>query len=234
RERGSLATFVTRSMLLAFAVCAAVLAPVEGLRAEQAKQASIIVDANTGKVLHAQSADEPRFPASLTKMMTLYILFGEIEQGRLSYDSKIKFSERATMVAPSKLGLEAGEEIEVLDAIKALVVKSANDVAVAVAETIAGSEIQFARLMTERAREIGMTSTIFRNASGLPNPAQRTTARDMVTLGLRLQDDFPKHYRLFSTASFTFRGKTHKSHNSLMRGFPGMDGIKTGYTRASG
>lgn len=216
------------------ALCAVATVPAQHARAEQAKQASIVVDANTGKVLHAQFADEARFPASLTKMMTLYILFGEIEQGRLAYDSKIKFSERATQVAPSKLGLEPGEDIEVLDAIKALVVKSANDVAVAVAEHIGGSEYQFARMMTERAHEIGMTSTTFRNASGLPNPAQRTTARDMVTLGLRLQDDFPEQYRYFATGSFTFRGKTHKSHNTLMRGFPGMDGIKTGYTRASG
>lgn len=209
-------------------------APVGVVQAQQAKQASFIIDANTGRVLHAQSADELRFPASLTKMMTLYILFGEIEQGRLAYDSKIVFSERATSVAPSKLGLEAGEEIEVIDAIKALVVKSANDVAVAVAETIGGTEAQFARLMTERARAIGMASTTFRNASGLPSPAQKTTARDMVTLALALQDDFPRHYRLFATTSFTFRGKTHKTHNSLMRGFPGMDGVKTGYTRASG
>ncbi len=232
--RGSLTISVMRPMLLALAVCAAALAPAHNARAEAAKQASIIVDANTGKVLHAQSADELRFPASLTKMMTLYMLFGEIEAGRISYDTKIKFSERATQVAPSKLGLDAGDEIEAIDAIKALVVKSANDVAVAVAEHIGGTEYQFARMMTDRAHEIGMASTTFRNASGLPNPSQKTTARDMVTLGLRLQDDFPQHYRLFSTASFTFRGKTHKSHNTLMRGFPGMDGIKTGYTRASG
>jgi len=221
-------------MLLLFVLAAAVLAPGHRAHAEPAKQASIIVDANTGKVLHAQAADEPRFPASLTKMMTLYILFGEIEQGRLSYDSKITFSAKATEVAPSKLGLKAGETITVLEAIKALVVKSANDVAVAVSETIGGTEYQFARLMTDRARQIGMTSTTFRNASGLPNPAQKTTARDMVTLGLRLQDDFPNHYRLFSTPSVTINGKTYKTHNTLMSGFPGMDGIKTGYTRASG
>lgn len=222
-------------MLLPLALCAAVaLAPGQGARAEQAKQAAIVVDANTGKVLHAQSADAARFPASLTKMMTLYILFGEIEQGRLSYQSRLKLSEKATGVAPSKLGLEAGEEISVLDAIKALIVKSANDIAVAVAEHIGGTEYQFARMMTERARQIGMTSTTFRNASGLPNPAQRTTARDMATLALRIQDDFPQHYHLFSAAAFTFAGKTHRTHNTLMLGFPGMDGIKTGYTRASG
>lgn len=222
-------------MLLLAALSAIVLATGAGARAEPAaKQASIVIDANTGKVLHAQAADDQRFPASLTKMMTLYILFGEIEQGRLTYDSRITFSQKATEVAPSKLGLDAGESITVLDAIKALVVKSANDVAVAVAETIGGTEYQFARIMTERARQIGMSSTTFRNASGLPNPSQKTTARDMVTLGIRLQDDFPQHYRLFSTASFTLGGKTYKTHNTLMRGFPGMDGIKTGYTRASG
>ncbi|MCC7253764.1 serine hydrolase [Hyphomicrobium sp.] len=240
---------MTRSMLLLLAAGAVMLAPGFRAHAEQAKpakqakqaqqapqpkQAAIVIDANTGKVLHAQSADEARFPASLTKMMTLYMLFGEIEQGRLSYQSKIVFSERATAVAPSKLGLEVGEEITVLEAIKALVVKSANDVAVAVAEQIGGTEHQFARLMTERARQIGMTSTTFRNASGLPNPAQRSTARDMTTLALRLQDDYPHHYFLFSTTSFTFRGKTYRTHNTLMSGFPGMDGIKTGYTRASG
>ncbi len=194
----------------------------------------MVLDANTGKVLHAQAADEPRYPASLTKMMTLYMLFGEIEAGRLSYDSKIKISERANGMAPSKLGLDVGEEIAVIDAIKALVTKSANDIAVAIAEHIGGSEYQFAGMMTARARQIGMNSTTFRNASGLPNPSQVTTARDMCTLALRLQDDFPKHYRLFSTSSFTFRGKTYKTHNTLMLGFAGMDGIKTGYTRASG
>ncbi len=226
--------FVTRTLVLLLSLCTVVLAPGRSAHAEGAKQASIVVDANTGKVLHAQSADEPRFPASLTKMMTLYILFDEIERGRLTYDSRITFTERATRVAPSKLGLKAGDTLTVLDAIKALVVKSANDVAVAVAEAIGGSEARFARLMTERARQIGMASTTFRNASGLPNPEQKTTARDMVTLGLRLQDDFPQHYRLFSLASFTLHGKTYKTHNALMLGFPGMDGIKTGYTRVSG
>jgi D-alanyl-D-alanine carboxypeptidase len=234
-KEGALAISVTRSVLLLLALCAATLAPgARAYAAPAAKQASIIIDANTGKVLHAQAADELRFPASLTKMMTLYILFGEIEQGRLSYDSKITFSQRATTMPPSKLGLKAGEQISVLEAIKVLVVKSANDVAVAVAETIGGSEYQFARLMTERARQIGMSSTTFRNASGLPNPSQKTTARDMATLGIRLQDDFPEYYRFFSTASVTINGKTYKTHNTLMRGFPGMDGIKTGYTRASG
>lgn len=223
-------------MLLVLAVLGLALMPVDAAhaKAKAPKQSSFVIDANTGKVLHDDEGDAPRFPASLTKMMTLYILFGEIEQGRLSYASKIRISERAHGMAPSKLGLEPGEEISVIDAIRALVVKSANDIAVAVAEHIGGSEYQFARIMTERAHQIGMTSTTFRNASGLPNPAQFSTARDMVTLALRLHDDYPQHYRHFSLASFTFGGKEYKSHNTLMRGFPGMDGVKTGYTRLSG
>lgn len=233
---GSLATVVTRSMLLLLAVCGLSLLPLGTAHAkgDAKKQASIIIDANTGRVLHDQDGDELRFPASLTKMMTLYMLFGEIEQGRLTYDSKIRISERANGMAPSKLGLEVGEEIAVIDCIKALVVKSANDIAVAVAERIGGSEYQFASMMTERARQIGMRNTTFRNASGLPNPAQFSTARDMTILALRLQDDYPQHYKYFSLPSFEYGGKVYKSHNTLMRGFPGMDGVKTGYTRASG
>ncbi|WP_171946524.1 serine hydrolase [Hyphomicrobium sp. CS1GBMeth3] len=239
-----MATTVMRSMLLALALFAVVPALAQEARAQDAKQskkkaapekqAAIVIDANSGKVLHASSADEPRFPASLTKMMTLYMVFEEIERGRLTFQSRVRFSERAVGMAPSKLGLKVGEEITVLDAVKVLVVKSANDVAVAVAEHIGGTEYQFARMMTERANQIGMRSTTFRNASGLPNPDQRSTARDMATLGMRLQDDFPQHYHLFSTASFTYGGKTYRTHNTLMLGFPGMDGIKTGYTRASG
>lgn len=223
-------------MLLLLAVCGLSLLPLGAAHAKSDanKQAAFVFDANSGRVLHDQAADERRFPASLTKMMTLYMLFGEIEQGRLTYQSKIRISERANGMAPSKLGLEVGEEIAVIDCIKALVIKSANDIAVAVAEHIGGSEYQFATMMTERAHQIGMRNTTFRNASGLPNPAQFSTARDMVTLALRLQDDFPQHYRHFSLASFEYGGKIYKSHNTLMRGFPGMDGIKTGYTRASG
>lgn len=220
-------------MLLVLAVCGLAVLPAESARAQN-KAASMVIDANTGKVLHEQFADAPRHPASLTKMMTLYMVFSEIEAGRLSYDTKIKVSTKAAGVAPSKLELEAGDEIEVLDAVKALITKSANDMAVALAEHIGGNEVAFSRMMTERARQIGMRSTLFFNASGLPDPRQITTARDMLTLALRLQDDFPKHYRLFSLTSFTYRGKTYRSHNTLMHGFPGMDGIKTGYTRASG
>lgn len=198
------------------------------------KSSAMVIDANTGRVLHDKAGSEPRYPASLTKMMTLYLAFETIEAGRLQFSTSVPVSERAASVAPSKLGLDAGSEIELRDAIKALIVKSANDMAVAIAEKIAGSEDAFARLMTKRARQIGMRDTTFRNASGLPDPEQVTTARDMLTLAMRLQDDFPQHYRLFSTRSFSYGGKTYRSHNALLGRFPGVDGIKTGYTRASG
>ena len=198
------------------------------------KQASLVVDANTGQVLHEHFADQPRHPASLTKIMTIYMAFAEIAAGRLTYETPITVSERAAGVAPSKLGLKAGEQIALIDAIKALITKSANDMAVAIAEHIGGSEVNFARLMTERARAIGMGSTRFLNASGLPDDRQITTARDMLTLAMRIQDEFPADYRLFSITSFDYRGKSYRTHNTLMFGFPGMDGIKTGYTRSSG
>ncbi|MFA5950712.1 MAG: D-alanyl-D-alanine carboxypeptidase [Hyphomicrobium sp.] len=213
-------------------VCAAGLA--SGRALADVKQAALVVDANTGAVLHEQFADAPRHPASLTKMMTLYMAFSEIAARRLSISSKLTVSEKAVSVAPSKLELAVGEEIELLDAIKALITKSANDMAVAIAEQIGGTEANFVRLMNERARQIGMTSTRFVNASGLPDNRQITTARDMVTLALRLQDDFPEEYKLFSLKEFEYKGKVHRTHNTLLFGFPGMDGIKTGYTRASG
>jgi len=198
------------------------------------KSAAMVIDANTGRVLHDNSGSEPRFPASLTKMMTLYLAFETIEAGRLSFSTPLTVSERAAEAAPSKLGLDAGSDITMRDAIKALIVKSANDMAVAIAEKIGGSEAGFAKLMTKRARQIGMRDTTFQNASGLPDPDQVTTARDMLTLAMRLQDDFPQHYRLFSTRTFSYGGKTYRSHNALLGRFSGVDGIKTGYTRASG
>jgi D-alanyl-D-alanine carboxypeptidase len=218
--------------LVAIALAGLLLLP-SGGRAAQ-RFAAMVVDANTGAVLYEQAGTEPRYPASLTKMMTLYLVFEQIERGRLSYQTRIRASEHAAAAAPSKLNLEPGEEITVIDAIKALVTKSANDVAVALAEHIAGSEANFAALMTEKARALGMTATVFRNASGLPDPEQVTTARDMLTLALRLQDHFPQHYPLFATRSFTYKGRTYSTHNGLLRSFEGTDGIKTGYIRASG
>ncbi len=198
------------------------------------KSAVLVVDGNTGRVLHQSAADELRHPASLAKMMTIYIAFELIEQGRLSYQTKIKFSANAVAATPSKLDLEEGEEIALIDAIKILITKSANDVAIAVAEHIAGSEEKFARLMTRKAHQLGMTATTFRNASGLPDDAQVTTARDMVTLALRLQDDFPKHYPLFATRTATYKDEIFRNHNTLLLHYEGTDGLKTGYTRASG
>ncbi len=202
--------------------------------ARSAPHAAMVIDANTGAVLYNRSGDAPRYPASLTKMMTLYMTFELIELGRLSYATKIKMTEEGAAASPTKLGLKPGEEISLIDAIKALVTKSANDVAIALAQHIGGTEANFARLMTRKAHEIGMTHTTFKNASGLPDDGQKTTARDMLTLALRLQEEFPEHYKLFATRTFTYHGHTYRNHNRLLSRYRGMDGIKTGYTRASG
>lgn len=198
------------------------------------RYADMAIDGNTGTVLHNQAGDAKRYPASLTKIMTLYMAFELIELGRLDYATKIRMTAEGAAASPSKLGLKPGEEITLLDAIKILVTKSANDVAIALAQHIGGTEANFARLMTRKAHQIGMTSTTFRNASGLPDDEQVTTARDMLTLALRVQDVFPKHYKLFATRSFTYGGKTYRNHNALLSRYEGMNGIKTGYTRASG
>jgi D-alanyl-D-alanine carboxypeptidase len=202
--------------------------------AQGRRHAALILDANTGRVLSEHAADEPRYPASLTKMMTLYVLFELIEQKKLNYDTRIVFSPASTRVQPSKLGLAAGDSLTVLEAAKALITKSANDVAMAVAEHVAGSDQKFAAVMTQTARRIGMKSTTFKNPHGLPNDEQVTTARDMVTLGLRLQDDFPKHYQLFAAREFSHNGSTHRNHNTLLLTYEGTDGIKTGYIGSSG
>ena len=192
------------------------------------------VDGNTGKVLYARNADAKRYPASLTKIMTLYLLFDLIAEGKVDYTTDFYVTKHAAGRPPSKLGLKPGQSIRVIDAIKALVTKSANDVAAVVAENIAGSEANFAKLMTKRARQIGMRSTTFKNASGLPNSKQVTTARDMITLAIRIQRDHPQHYKFFKTKEFRYRGRRYRNHNALLYSYKGTDGIKTGYTRASG
>ena len=202
--------------------------------AEARRYASIVVDAVTGEVLHADKADRRAYPASLTKMMTLYLLFEAVDQRRLGLDQKLKVSRRAAGMPPSKLGLKRGQSIRVRDAIKALVTKSANDVAVVVAEALGGNEQKFARLMTEKARALGMSRTTFRNASGLPNSQQLSTARDMARLAQALQRHFPHHYKVFSTKRFSYAGRSYKNHNKLLTNYSGTDGIKTGYTHASG
>jgi D-alanyl-D-alanine carboxypeptidase len=200
----------------------------------KARYAAMSVDANTGQVLHAEAADEARYPASLTKVMTLYLVFEQMQLGRLKPDTRLRISSEAASVPPSKLDLDPGDTITVSDAIKALVTKSANDIAVAFAEHIAGSEDRFAEMMTRKARALGMTNTTFRNASGLPDEEQTTTARDMVTLALRLYDTFPREAQIFSLRSFHYDGRNIRNHNTMLGKFPGMDGIKTGYTRVSG
>ncbi|MDW8123226.1 MAG: D-alanyl-D-alanine carboxypeptidase family protein [Geminicoccaceae bacterium] len=195
---------------------------------------SILVDHATGAVLSEERADQPAYPASLTKMMTLYLTFEAMRAGRVSRDSRLRVSPEAAAQPPSKLGLKPGSTIKLDDAIRAVAVKSANDVARVIAENLAGSEPRFAQLMTYRARELGMTRTRFVNASGLPDEEQRTTARDMATLARRLISDFPEYYHYFGLPYFVWRGRTLHNHNRLLATYEGMDGLKTGYTRASG
>jgi D-alanyl-D-alanine carboxypeptidase len=196
--------------------------------------ASIVVDGNSGEVLHAANADAPRHPASLTKIMTLYLLFEGLDAGKIRLDTPLKVSEHAAAQAPTKLGLRPGQTIAVDDAIKAVVTKSANDAAVAIAENLAGSEDEFARLMTQRAHALGMSRTTYVNASGLPDDDQVTTARDQALLGRAIQERFPHYYRYFSTEEFVYHGSAMRNHNHLLGEVGGVDGIKTGYTRASG
>ncbi|WP_378950885.1 serine hydrolase [Mesorhizobium sp. ANAO-SY3R2] len=202
--------------------------------AANSKYAAIVIDANTGKTLHSANADSRRFPASLTKMMTLYLTFEALSKGRLSKDGKVVFSQNAAAESPTKIGVKAGGSITVEQAILSLITRSANDSATALGETIGGSEENFARMMTAKARSLGMNGTVFRNAHGLPNSAQFTTARDMATLGIALREHFPQYYSYFSTRSFAFGRQRIANHNRLLGRVKGVDGIKTGYTNASG
>jgi D-alanyl-D-alanine carboxypeptidase len=195
---------------------------------------SIIVDGNSGATLTSTNPDASRHPASLTKIMTLYLLFERLDAGKIKLDTEMPVSAHASEQDPTKLGLMPGQTIRVEDAIKGLVTRSANDAAVVIAEALGGSEDDFARLMTRKAHMLGMSRTTYRNASGLPDDEQVTTARDQSTLGRAIQDRFPRYYRYFSTASFTFRGHSIANHNHLLGTVEGVDGIKTGYTRASG
>jgi D-alanyl-D-alanine carboxypeptidase len=200
----------------------------------QAGYASFVMDAHSGEVLYARNADTRNFPASLTKIMTLFMVFEALETGRLKLDQALPVSRRAAGQAPSKLGLKVGQTITVRNAIGALSVKSANDVATVVAEAIGGTEIKFAQMMTKRAREIGMRRTTFKNASGLPNRGQLSTARDMAVLGKEMLVRFPNQYAHFSDLTFEYGKRTYSNHNKLLKSYAGMDGIKTGYIRASG
>jgi len=196
--------------------------------------AAIVVDAKTGSVLHQTSADALRHPASLTKIMTLYLLFERLEAGKITLDTPMEVSEHASIQAPTKLGLRPGDTLKVEDAIKGLVTKSANDAAVVIAEALGGTEGDFAAMMTRKARALGMRNTVYHNASGLPDDEQNTTARDQALLGIAIQQRFPKYYRYFSLPSFVYRGHPLRNHNHLLGSVEGVDGIKTGYTRSSG
>jgi D-alanyl-D-alanine carboxypeptidase len=227
--RKSLRPFIA----LVVATTVAALVPATDAAA-QSKRAAIVIDANTGKTLYSSNADALRYPASLTKMMTLYMTFEAMTAGKISKNTRVPFSQYAAARPPTKLGVRPGASITVEQAILGLVTKSANDAAAALGELLGGSEANFARMMTTKARKIGMSSTTFRNASGLPDGAQKTTARDMATLGIALREHFPKYYSYFSTRSFAFGKSRMSNHNRLLGQVAGVDGIKTGYTRASG
>jgi D-alanyl-D-alanine carboxypeptidase len=200
----------------------------------QPTYASIVMDANSGAVMQATNADTPLHPASLTKIMTLYLLFERLDAGKIKLGTEMPVSAHAAVQAPSKLGLQPGETIRVETAIRAIVTKSANDVAVVVSEELGGDEVNFARMMTAKARALGMIHTTYHNASGLPDDQQITTARDQAIIGRAIQDRFPEYYRYFSTRTFEFRGKQMRNHNHLLGYVSGVDGIKTGYIHDSG
>jgi D-alanyl-D-alanine carboxypeptidase len=196
--------------------------------------ASIVVDGNTGQVLQASNPDAPRHPASLTKIMTLYMLFERLDAGKIKLDTPLKVSEHAADQDPTKLDLKPGQTIPVEDAIKGIVTRSANDAAVVVAESLGGSEDEFAKLMTQKAHALGMSRTTYVNASGLPDDDQITTARDQALLGRAIQDRFPNYYKYFSLPAFVYHGVAIRNHDHLLGQVEGVDGIKTGFTRASG
>jgi D-alanyl-D-alanine carboxypeptidase len=198
------------------------------------KYASIVINMDTGQVLHDRNADDPRHPASLTKVMTLYMVFDAIDAGKLKLSDRMTVSKAASRAQPSKLGLKAGSTIKVEDAIRALVTKSANDVAIVIAEKLGGTEAKFVTQMNAKAKKLGMLNTTFRNASGLPDRKQITTARDMARLGEAIFMDHRAQYKYFSLSSFTWNNRKHLNHNELLKSVEGVDGIKTGFTNASG
>ena len=237
--RQALAGFIsqisnTRSIFVAMLAVVMFTVAGAGSASANSRYAAYVMDARTGQVLFSRNADERRYPASLTKMMTVYMIFEAMNARRISTKTAIPFSKNASAEPPTKLGVKAGGSITVDTAIRALVTRSANDVATAVAEMLGGSEAGFARMMTAKARQLGMNSTQFRNAHGLPNSAQHTTARDMAILGVALREHFPQYYDYFSTRSFKYGKQTISTHNRMFGRIKGVDGIKTGYTRASG
>jgi D-alanyl-D-alanine carboxypeptidase len=222
------------AFLPALLACALLLPGAARAQIGSARYSSIVIDAATGNVLSAVNADEPRYPASLTKMMTLYMVFEALRDRRITLDTVVPVSAHAAAMAPSKLGLTSTTRLTVQQAILGLVTKSANDAAAALGELLGGDEARFAQMMTLRAHALGMLHTTFRNASGLPDPGQVTTARDLAVLARHLVRDFPNEYHYFSTPYFVFHGRTILNHDHLLQSYPGADGIKTGYIEASG
>jgi D-alanyl-D-alanine carboxypeptidase len=217
-------------LMILWVICALSAGPASA----QSKYASIVIDAGNGEVLYRANADDPKYPASLTKMMTLYLTFEALQKKRIAVGQYFPISRKAASQAPTKLDLKAGRKIRIEHAILGLITKSANDAAMVLAEGVGGSEMRFVQMMNQKARRLGMTRTTFRNPSGLPDEDQVTTARDLATLANALIRDYPKYYPYFSRASFTYGGIEHPNHNRLMEIYPGMDGLKTGYIRASG
>lgn len=228
------------TLLMAFLVAcyislsAPALAKTSQKPAANPRYAALVVDANTGTVLHQENADKFRYPASLTKMMTLYLAFEAVKEGRLQMAQPLRVSAFAASRPRMNMGLRPGQKMTVEEAILSLIVRSANDSAVVLAEAISGSEAQFANKMTERARDLGMMHTVYRNASGLPDAQQKTTAYDLARLAIALRRDFPEYYPLFSRTNFTYNGTVYPGHNRLTSNYPGCDGLKTGFVNASG
>jgi len=232
----TLSAFWLRRLALAFAAFTFVVAGVFSVDPAFAnpKYAGIVIDAKTGKTLYSYRADSLRYPASLTKMMTMYMMFEAMAEGKMNKNTRIRVSRYAASKPPSKIGIKPGRTIAAEHAIYALATKSANDVAAAVAEHLGGSEANFGRMMTRKARQLGMKRTTFKNASGLTAKGQLSTARDMAKLGIALREHFPQYYKYFETRNFKYAGKNYRNHNRLLGRIKGVDGIKTGYTRASG
>ncbi|MGX7872935.1 SPOR domain-containing protein [Mesorhizobium sp. ORM6] len=227
KSTSSLKTIMIVAMAMTFVIA-------DAASSLAARSSAIVVDAKTGKVLYSSEADGRRYPASLTKMMTLYLTFEAMAKGKISKNSPVVFSAKASAEAPTKLGVKPGGSVTVETAILSIVTKSANDSATALGEMLGGNETNFARMMTAKARQLGMNGTVFRNANGLPDPGQFTTARDMATLGIALREHFPQYYGYFSQRSFLYGRQRINGHNRLLGRIKGVDGIKTGYTRASG
>lgn len=239
--RAGLVRFAAIALLMGAPVSTIALAPTAALAKPQkqvslvnGRYATIVMEAGTNRVLYATNPDELRHPASMTKMMTLLMLFEAMDRGEVSLDTPMRVSKFAASRPPTKLQLKARSTVRVEDAISALVILSANDVATVVAEHLGGTESKFGEMMTARAHELGMTNSVFRNASGLPDPKQVSTARDMATLSLALINNFPQHYGAFSRTEFTFRGATYRTHNRLLAAYEGADGLKTGFINSSG